>query len=119
MFDLMLGSVVTKDRIKIINSMSDATDAFYRSALSTKSHTWLELVGFMRELIKIYGGMLDKGIDPLSNSPLPEEHHVIYIAEKLDCIFGDAMRKHPKLAMALANALQDKGWPMRYAKRAT
>jgi hypothetical protein len=108
---------ITKDRTKLINSLTDAADAFYKSALSTDLHTWLELTGLMREMIKIYGAMLGEGVDPMCNSPRPKKHNMNYIAEKLDCIFGEAMRSNPELVQAFASALQMKGWPIRFAKR--
>lgn len=114
-----LREAFTQDRVKIINKMSDAADEFYRSATTIGAHQWLELTGLMRELIKIYAVMLREGLDPLSNAPLPKGHHMEYIAEKLDCIFGNAMREHHDLTKAFVGALQAKGWPVRYARTVT
>lgn len=52
-------------------------------------HQWIEFSGFLNEYVKICAQALANEIDFQEELPPIEEFRAKYIAEKLQCIFGD------------------------------
>lgn len=102
---------IKRERRETLNKMQQASDAFYRTAVHLHVHQFVEFAGFMNEYIKILGSMLEAGIDFVEEGASCEtvrQHHMQYIAEKLDCIFGVALCD-PALRKAFIDTLAEKG----------
>jgi hypothetical protein len=102
-----------EEREGMLKQMESASGIFYRLAQQTHVHQFLEVTGFLNELIKAYRGMHEQGKDfgtqPLEMKP----HEMAYVAEKLDCIFGEALADK-KNREAFMDALAEKGgWTWR------
>lgn len=84
-----------EERVEVLNRMRRAKDNFYAAALGTGVHAFVEFAGWMHEYILICeaSGTFDE--------PLLADHNVAYLAEKLDCIYGPALRKHGLLDVLL------------------
>lgn len=86
-----------EERTECLRKMQAASDAFYRAAASTGNHAFVEFTGIMNEYIKLCQEAHAQGIDFMSanthtGSPLPiMGHHVNYLEEKLDCIYGPSL----------------------------
>jgi len=84
-------------RAEALRKMRAASETFYRLAVQTQVHAFIEFTGLMNEYITLCEGAEAAGIDWLmanthTNTPLPiKEHHVGYLAEKLDCIYGPSL----------------------------
>ena len=79
----------------MLDAMETGAGLFYAHAQGgVKHHQWLEFTGFMREYIKICREALHQGIDFQEELPPLEGFHASYIAEKLECIFGDQLKVH-------------------------
>lgn len=84
--------------------MEDARDRFYVAAVRIGVHTYVEMAGFMGEFIKMCRDMHEEGID-FGTEPLrAKPHQLAYIAEKFDCIFGEALAD-PEAKSAFLQAL--------------
>lgn len=102
-----------EEREMMLAKMKQASEIFYALAQQTRVHQFLEVTGFLNELIKVYKGMHDKGIDFGTQAAIPATHEMAYIAEKIDCIFGDALAV-PELRKAFMDSLAQKGgWSWR------
>jgi hypothetical protein len=99
-----------EDRLKTLAKMKVAVTGFYLDAQACGIHPFLEFAGFMQEYLKMLQGMLVKDIDFMDNELRAQPYEMEYVAEKLDCIYGDAARD-PKNASAFYKALAEKGWP--------
>ena len=90
--------------------MQRASNAFYRAAFQLSCHPFIELTGFMNELIRIIGRVPREeryGIDTHGDKPLPMlGHEAAYIGEKFGCIFGPTFRQNPKLWKAFLRAAE-------------
>lgn len=93
-----------EDRERMLAAMEVARDAFYAAAVRIGVHTYVEMAGFMGEFIKMCRDMHEEGVDfgttPLRAAP----HQLAYIAEKFDCIFGEALAE-PEARIAFLRAL--------------
>lgn len=76
--------------------MHRAADEFYEDAQAIGVHTFLEFTGFMREYIKMCEQNLEQGRDFTTCEISVQGHHAEYIAEKMECIFGDQLEVHFK-----------------------
>ncbi|MEG3842938.1 hypothetical protein [Microcoleus sp. herbarium14] len=80
---------------EILAAMKAASGNYYREAIATNCHTFVEFTGLMNEYIKICERNLDRGIDFTKTSVhCPgeprlhiEDWELDYINEKLQCIF--------------------------------
>lgn len=95
-----------------LKKMRAVSDQFYRGAVHTGVHPFIEFCGFMNEYISVCQRSLEKGIDfaqASAHSGLALDmasHHALYLAEKFDCIFGPTLRANPDHRDAFWNALQ-------------
>lgn len=80
------------ERADMLDKMQRTSNAFYAMAVTIGHHQFIEMAGFMNEYIKACREMHARGEDfngqPLKMAP----YEIAYIAEKFDCIFGEAMR---------------------------
>jgi hypothetical protein len=97
-----------EERERMLEGMTEAKDAFYAMAVRVGHHQFIEFAGFMVEYIKICFEMHAAGIDFGTTELAPKVHEMAYIAEKFDCIFGDALVK-PEARDAFLGALAAKG----------
>jgi hypothetical protein len=95
----------------MIERMKDVSSAFYPAAAATGCHAFIEFTGVMNEFIKICENSLADGVDfatanTHSDTPLVvHPYNALYIAEKLDCIFGPSIRANPEVKAAFATLL--------------
>lgn len=83
---------------EMLAKMSAASSAFYRDAVRTGCHPFIEFTGLLTEYIKLCEAALAQGIDFTETSihgsgqPLPmESYHRDYLNEKLECIYGTSL----------------------------
>ncbi|MEG4883015.1 hypothetical protein QUB75_19740 [Microcoleus sp. K1-B6] len=82
---------------EILKAMEAAANNYYREAIATNCHTFIEFTGLMNEYIKICERNLKQGIDFTKSSVhCPgepklkiEDWELEYISDKLRCIFPD------------------------------
>lgn len=88
-----------KDRDNQIAKMEAVSNAFYGAASQTGVHAFIEFCGLMNEFIKMCQETSEAGKDfNESNTHTGVElvvrhHHLEYLAEKFDCIFGTTLAK--------------------------
>ena len=81
------------ERAVLLRSMRDAAKVFYRMAVQTNCHPFIEFTGLMNEYIKCCEEAHKDGVDFAScnkhaGQTLPmKPHSVDYVNEKLECIF--------------------------------
>lgn len=91
-------------RLKMIEDMREAAKRFYGAAVGTRSHAFLEFTGLMNEYVAIAEHAESQGNEhwPQANQhiaiPLPlQPHNVVYLADKLACIYGQTLRNNNQL----------------------
>lgn len=83
----------------IIADMKGASGAFYANAREIGNHAFIEFAGLMNEYIKICEDAAKNGQDftmasTHTGNALPmKDYQAAYLAEKLDCIYGPALRQ--------------------------
>jgi hypothetical protein len=97
-----------EERERMLARMKEIKDSFYAAAQRVGHHQFIEFAGFMSEYIKICERMHREGRDFGTTELDPKDHEMMYIAEKFDCIFGDALSK-PGMRDAFMGALASKG----------
>jgi hypothetical protein len=86
------------ERAKMLERMDAAIDQFYRSAASSGCHTLIEFTGLMADFLNACRAAHEQGrqfafASAHTGDPLPfVPHQFAYMAEKLDCIYGPALR---------------------------
>lgn len=78
------------ERKAMLGGMEGASNIFYLMAQKIGFHEFLEITGFMNELIKICRGAHDSGVNFVSGLPPVKSYEAAYIGEKFGCIFRDA-----------------------------
>lgn len=90
-----------------LTQMRAASNTFYRMAVISECHAFIEFTGLMNEYIKVCERMTLNGdiswmmANTHTNVPLalfPFE--ASYLAEKLDCIYGPSLRASEELRAA-------------------
>lgn len=85
---------------EMLGRMRHAANAFYALAQRAGFHQFLEITGFMNELIKLCEEALAGGID-FATCPIPmRDHHAAYLGEKLGCMFHDSFAGREPLVQA-------------------
>jgi len=90
----------------IFLAMERAADDFYRAAQRIGVHPFLEFTGLMREYITILRASL-RPEEPFAwpgDRVRMETFHAQYLAEKLDCIYGNAFEARPELRAVFVEA---------------
>lgn len=88
------------DRDETLARMEHARAVFYRLAVSTGVHQFVEFAGLMAEYIKICRESppaADMVSAVVGDGLSMRAHHAEYLAEKLDCIYGSAFRRSAEL----------------------
>lgn len=96
-----------EDREIILKKMQQASDTFYAMAVRIGFHQFLEFNGFLVEYIKGCRAAHEDGIDFTTESIPFKDHQMKYVAEKMDCIFGDALFE-PANMQAFVSELSDR-----------
>lgn len=95
----------------MLQAMQEASNQFYRMAVQTKVHAFVEMTGLMNEFIKVCRHAEEEGIDFTTANThtglaLPfKMHHAEYLAEKLGCIYGPALLSNDEVRGAFINTL--------------
>lgn len=91
----------------ILGRMAQASDVFYGMARLAGCHSFIEFAGLMNEYINVCRDMTAAGDLTWIHANTHSErgvalrsHHIRYLAEKLDCIYGASLRTSPELAAA-------------------
>lgn len=91
----------------ILARMTNASLAFYAMARQAGCHSFIEFAGLMNEYINVCRDMTAAGDLTWIHANTHSErgvalraHHISYLAEKLDCIYGASLRASPELARA-------------------
>jgi hypothetical protein len=102
----MMTQEENKECLLALSAMLDGAEQFYPLAVRANVHQFVEFTGLIREYITICAAAYQMNINFTQEAVLPmEEHHVAYIAEKLNCIFGDSFRANPKLKKVFLKGL--------------
>lgn len=95
-----------------MRAVSNATyDLFFVTGMGGEAHAFIEFCGLLSKYVDICHRCAEQGIDfrmlnTHSGQSLPVEvHDMRYLGEKLDCIFGPAIRANPKAGEVLREAL--------------
>ena len=97
----------------MLQQMRAASAIFYRLAQSTHVHQFLEVTGFLNELIKVYERMHKSGKDFGTSPPEMAPYEMAYIAEKIDCIFGEALSVKENREAFMDELAKKGGWTWR------
>jgi hypothetical protein len=82
----------------ICNSMQVVSDQFYKGAINTGNHAFIEFCGLMNEYIKVCRNAIAKDIDFTeanihSGTALPmTPYELDYAREKFECIYGASFK---------------------------
>jgi hypothetical protein len=98
-----------EEREVMLRKMEQASRTFYGMAVSCGFHQFIEVTGFMNEMIKACRRMHEEGIDFATTSLTLKGHEAAYIAEKFDCIFGDALAESEEAREAFLSSLAAHG----------
>lgn len=100
--------VPSEDPHDIVQLLQKLCDHFYwlcfRNGLASKCHPFLEFNGVMQQYVSMCRSAADNGIDFAhcsvhQNRSLPMRvADASYLADKLNCIFGAAIRSNPEVA---------------------
>jgi len=80
-----------EERARMLGEMHAAANAFYAAAQRIGYHQFLELTGFMREIIKVCEREHAEGRDFATSDLRLKGYEAAYIGEKLGCILGAAL----------------------------
>jgi hypothetical protein len=93
------------ERADLLVYMRHAKDVFYAAAQRIGHHQFLEFAGLMNEYVIICEATHEAGRDFTTGAPLAmAPHHAQYLAEKLDCIYGNAFARDPELRRVFVEA---------------
>ncbi len=88
-------------RQETLRRMRAASTAFYYAAIHTGCHAFIEYTGLMNEYINLCAEAEKAGIDWIhanvhGDTKLPfAAHHIYYLSEKLECIYGVRLQEKP------------------------
>ncbi len=100
-------------RRQMLEEMQATSDRFYRSAARIGCHAYIEFCGLMNKYIDVCRRAEAQGVDWLmanthTGAPLPfENHDLVYLAEKLSCIYGPALQGDKGRVLVEAMGLLD------------
>ena len=93
-----------KEELQAITlKMREVANRVYPLLQSCNVHAFIEFNGLMQKYVDLCQRAADEGVDFVmfnthnDKSFEVQEHDVVYMAEKFDCIFGPLFRKDPKL----------------------
>lgn len=94
----------SEDMEEMIVKMRNANAAFYGMAVQTGVHTFIEFCGLQSKFIDLCAELLAAGVEfPMVSVHTGKrvkvaEHHIDYLAEKFECIYGPIFAGNPELA---------------------
>lgn len=95
-----------------MRAVSNATyDLFFTTGMGGDVHAFIEFCGLLSKYVDICHRCAEQGVDfrllntHLGQSLPVEVHDMRYLGEKLDCIFGPAIRANPEAQAALMGIL--------------
>lgn len=104
---------VRKEELKeLLNMMSHTSAQYYQRAVRHHVHEFVEFTGLINEYLKMCQDMVDRDIDPTVHGLKGREHNFRYIAEKLICIFGDALSDPSNLEALLTPIFTKLGYSL-------
>lgn len=83
-----------EERAAILQRMRDASNRFYAAAAAAGCHAFIEFTGLMNEYVKLCQEAEAAGLEWVhanvhGGNHLPfAPHHIAYLSEKLECIYG-------------------------------
>jgi hypothetical protein len=89
-----IDDMTPEGRQEILRRMRKASNAFYMQAVQAGCHAFIEFTGLMNEFIGLCAEAEKQGVDWVhanvhGDVHLPfEPHHITYLSEKLECIYG-------------------------------
>lgn len=93
-----IDDLTPEGRQEVLRRMRWASDNFYAMAVQAGCHAFIEFTGLMNEFIVLCTAAEKEGVDWVhanvhGDIHLPfKPHHVAYLSEKLECIYGKAIR---------------------------
>lgn len=105
-----------QSQLDVVDRMSRTVSAFYvalfQQGVGSYCHSFIEFVGLMSEYLKIVHRLAEAGEDLQSFNVHSgktfsgiQDHEVLYLAEKLGCIFAPMLRGRPELRPLFVRAL--------------
>lgn len=94
-----------EERTEQVRKMRKVANAFYGQAIQTGTHAFIEFCGFMMKFIDICARTSEAGTDfneantHTGQTLVVEDHDIVYLAEKFDCIFGPTLSDPKKRAV--------------------
>jgi hypothetical protein len=107
------GDYTPEQRQQMLHDMDAISSRFYSGAFRAEVHSFIEFCGLMNEYIEVCRDAEKMGIPFYAASThhgrsLPfQSHHVSYLAEKLNCIYGPGLLGSEELRKAFINRLFD------------
>jgi hypothetical protein len=101
-----------KERDEQITAMTKVSGDFYYAAARTDVHAFIEFTGLMNKFIDVCRNSSAAGVDfnesntHTGDALVVEDHDLVYLAEKFDCIFGPTLAD-PKNRKVFFDAM---GW---------
>jgi hypothetical protein len=108
--DVMRTEYSAEERERMLARMAEIAESFYRAACRVGFHQFIEFAGLLNEHIKICKRMHTEGVDFGTTELDPKVHEMAYIAEKIDCIFGEALCKSETREAFLGALAAKGGW---------
>lgn len=106
-------------RGELLQRMAQASErtywSFFTADFGSTCHAFIEFNGLLSKFVQLCGRAHEQGVDftmanTHSGTALPmKAHDAAYIGEKLDCIFGPALRANPKAMAAFLAVIQGEG----------
>lgn len=101
---------------QVLVNMRAVSNNFYAGAQGCGNHAFLEFTGLMNDYIEVCRDSLNAGIDFTAANThsgvalrlLP--FRAAYLSEKLDCIYGPALRQSPELRRTVFKDLPVSGF---------
>ena len=97
--------------VRMRNVASETYALFFSAGMGSSAHAFLGFNGLISKYVDICQNCVKAGIDftalnAHSGQALPvATHDIDYLVEKLDCIFGPAIRANPQTRAAFAKLL--------------
>jgi hypothetical protein len=113
-----LGTRVPRSRAEMLASMRRTTDAFYRAAIVSGVHAFIEFCGLMNEFIEVCrdadaDGVAFENANVHSTSVLPlRAIRAAYLAEKLKCIYGPSLAADEEARTTFIDVLFDRKYKL-------
>src|SRR5277367_6719351 len=111
------GEYTQKEMLAMVPKMREVSTTFYYSAQRVGNHAFIEFCGLMNKYIDLFEIAAKRGDQaPFANKHSgrrlgAQDHDMIYLAEKFDCIFGSDLQD-PNCLTAFGKEM---GWEIKKA----